>query len=154
MGKRVTQALLMALVLLFGVFYGVSVTREGLGHVYGPLAEDGGTRGEWHKSGAGSGGGLRGTDGWPGSEAGSDAWQREPDGREGPGLPERGRADRARIWQAFFGDGADDAGEREAVRRTGLSPGARIAGKAGDLLAAAADGLIRLIVRLGEAVLS
>jgi len=125
MGRQAARLLLLSLALAFGVVYGVTVTREGLERVYGPL-----------------GFGAEMPDEAAHIRAGA-AGRTPADGESGNRLDAEWRAPAEEAKQA----------DREPDR-TNLAPGARIAGKAGDLLRLLADGLIRLVVRLGEAVLS
>lgn len=110
MGREAARLAALALVLLFGVFYGITVTRDGIGHVYGPLEE----RGAAEETRAGG-----------------------PEAMLSPDAALEGAAPAFR---------AERPGEPSAL--------SRFARAAGDLLRLLADGLVRLFVRLGEAVLS
>lgn len=117
--------LLLVVVLVVGVFYGISITKEGIGRIHGPLdgaveAEDAPDR--WLEADAGDAGGR-------GPVAGAkDNGQEQPEGLE-----------------------TDPYGKPASATDSALS---RLAGKAGELARLLADGLIRLLVGLGDAVLS
>jgi hypothetical protein len=129
MDKRAGRWLLAAFALLFGVFYGVSVTREGIGHVYGPLEAAG------FPDDAAAGGHVRAEAARPAVKGGISG---AAGGWTGDGPAGESMLD-AEEWR------------RLPAEQTALS---RIVGKTGDLLRILADGFIRLLVGLGEAVLS
>jgi hypothetical protein len=134
MDKRAGRWLLAAFALLFGVFYGVSVTREGIGHIYGPLEAAG-------PADDAAGGHVR-AEAPERTDAPKPALKRGQPGTSG-GLAAGEPTDE----YAF----AADEWRRLPAEQTALS---RIVGKTGDLLRILADGFIRLLVGLGEAVLS
>lgn len=127
MGRQAGRMLTLVFVLVLGVFYGISVSREGIGQVYGPLEFEEAAAAEEERIGT-----AERDDGFP-------------------------------PWEEAAGSGAGEAVAAEPAPpdepalhggRTGETAMNRIAGKAGDLLRLLADGLIRLMVGLGEAVLS
>lgn len=125
MDRWAGRVLLLVVVLIIGVFYGISITRDGIAGVYGPQdgATEPGESYEWRSEPeSGQTGGAREDDG---TYAGEDE-----SGTQEEGKTRRGRASKP---------------------DTAIS---RVAGKAGDLIRLLADGLIRLLVWLGDAVLS
>lgn len=117
--------LLLFAVLVVGVFYGISITKEGIGRIHGPL--DGEAASDESPAQRAGPDPVR-ADGWAEADDG-DLRQTEEEGTEKKRMAQRSKP----------------------APETAIS---RLAGKAGELAGLLADGLIRLLVWLGDAVLS